>query len=335
MAGQPGRNAKAEERRRRKRARDKRRKADRELVPVAVSQRLGVPVAEAARAMRAAGAGGPLTERQAKEWAAHPETAPSWLMELLGERMARAAEQEYQRERDREREEMRELAAEQSALAKVEAGKRRFSDDEWTYVHDWAFRASKDLARGEPGDAPGDFDRKVLRAAGVDPEDHATWPVHLRGCDGEGKDHCAERLEEIRAARRAEALVKSVAKETALREAGFSPGQVVTAWYGNRVGVVVKVNRVSVKVRLVGGQGDEYAVLEKNLDPRYVHAAPESLPAPVGPGDNVVLRDHGGHVRRVRVAEADGPLFRADYALKSGQRRTAWFDVLALRPGPE
>jgi hypothetical protein len=47
----------------------------------------------------------------------------------------------------------------------------------------------------------------------------------------------------------------------------------------------------------------------------------------------VVIRDHGGHVRHARVTEVDGPLFEAAYSLKSGQWRSAWFDVLALHPG--
>lgn len=327
--------AQAAKRRQRKQARAQRRKADRALVPVTVSRRLGLPVADVARAMRAAGVTGPLSEHQAKAWANDPETAPEWLLGLLSDRMARAAQQEYHREQLREQQAMRELAAEQSALAKVKAGKRRFSDDEWLYVEDWAFRAAKDLVRGGPDEKVDDLDDRVLRAVGVDPDDHETWPVHMRGCDGEGPLHCAERLEQLRVQRRADARAESAAKEAALREAGLSPGLVVTTWYDSRVGVVVKVNRVSVKVRFVGGMRDQYVPVEKNLDPRYVHRAPESLPEPVVPGEEVVIRDRGGHVRRARVTEVDGPMFEAAYSLKSGQCRSAWFDLLALRPGGE
>jgi hypothetical protein len=283
----------AGKRRHRKQERAQRREADRALVPVVVSQRLGVPVADAAR----------------------------------------AAQQEYHREQQREQQAMRELAVEQSALGKVKAGERRFTDDEWLLVEDWAFTAAKDLVRGGPGGAVSDFDYRVLCVVGVDPEDHATWPVHAGGCDGEGNLHGAERIAQVRAQRRVDALAESVAREIALREAGFSPGLVVTAWHGDRVGVVVKVNKISVKVRLVGGQRDRYALVEKNLDPRHVRPAPESLPQPLVPGEEVVIRDHGGDVRHVRVAEVDGPLFEATYSLKSGQWRSAWFDVLALHPG--
>jgi nucleotidyltransferase/DNA polymerase involved in DNA repair len=144
MATAAGQGAGAGKRRQRAR----RREADRALVPVVVSQRLGVPVADAAHAMRAAGVTGPLTVRQAKEWAGDPGSAPEWLSGLWGERMARAAQQEYHREQQREQHAVRELAVEQSALAKVKAGKRRFTDDEWLLVEDWAFRAAKDLVRG-------------------------------------------------------------------------------------------------------------------------------------------------------------------------------------------
>lgn len=320
-------------RRQGKRARAQRREEDRALVPVVVSQRLGVSVADAASAMRAAGVTGPLTVSQAREWAADPGSAPEWLSGLWGERMARAAQQEYHRERQREQQAVRELAVEQSALEKVKTGKRRFSDDEWLLVEDWAFEAAKDLVRGGLGGEVGDFDRRVLRVVGVDPEDHATWPVQAGGCDGEGAAHCAERIEQVRAGRRADALIESVARETALREAGFSPGQAVTVWHGQRVGVVVKVNKVSVKVRVVGGQRDQYALVEKNLDPRQVHPMPGALPPPLLPNEVVVIRDHGGHVRDARVTEVAGPLFEATYLLKSGGWRSAWFDVLALHPG--
>jgi hypothetical protein len=64
-----------------------------------------------------------------------------------------------------------------------------------------------------------DFDYRVLRAVGADPGDHATWPVHAGGCDGEGALNCAERIGQVRAQRRAEALTESVARETALRDA--------------------------------------------------------------------------------------------------------------------
>lgn len=263
MTAKSEREAQVEKRRQRKRARAQRQKADRALVPVTVSQRLGLSVADVARAMRAAGVTGPLTEGQAKAWANDPETAPEWLLGLLGDRMARAAQEEYRREQRREQQAMRELAAEQSALAKVKAGKRRFSDDEWLYVEDWAFRAAKDLVRGGPDEEMDDLDFHVLRAVGVDPEDHETWPVHMGGCDGEGPLHCAERIEQARAQRRAYARAESAARETALRDAGLSPGRVVTAWYNSRVGVVVKVNRVSVKVRFVGGMRDHYLPVEK------------------------------------------------------------------------
>lgn len=296
-ATEAGREAGAGKRRQRKRARAQRREADRALVPVAVSPWLGVSVADAARAMRP------------------------------------AAQQEYHREQQREQQAMQELAVEQSALAKVEAGKRRFTGDEPILVQDWAFRAAKDLVRGGPGGQVDDFDYRVLRAAGVDPGDHATWPVHASGCDGEGALRCAERIGQVRAQRRAEALTESVAGETALRDAGLSPGLTVTAWHGRRVGVVVKVNKVSVKVRFAGGQRDQYALVEKNLDPRHVRPAPESLPPPLLPGGEVVIRDHGGHVRHARVTEAGGPLFEAAFSLKSGQWRSAWFDVSALPPG--
>jgi hypothetical protein len=171
-----------------------------------------------------------------------------------------------------------------------------------------------------------------LRAVGVDPDNHHAWPIHAGGCDGAGPEHCAVRLEQIRGERRVDALIDSVARETALGDLALAPGQFVTTWHGARVGVVVKVNKVSVKVRLVGGRADRSTVVEKNLDPRYLQRAAASLPAPPAVGVEVVVRDHGGHIRRAEVVEVDGPLFEATYALKSGQWCSGWFDLAALQP---
>lgn len=325
--------ARAEERRRRKQAKADRRLRDRDLVPGVVASRVGIPVADLARAMRAAGVHRQLTEAEATGWICEPETAPEWFTTLLGERLARAAEAEYRRQQVEERRQLRELAVEQSALEKVQDGKRRFTDDEWFYVQDWAFRAAKDLVRDGPDQEVDDFDRRALRTVGVDVDDHSTWPVHAGGCDGEGEEHCAVRIEQMHAERRADALIESVAKQTALRDLHLTVGQFVMTWHGARVGQVVKVNKVTVKIRMIGGRDDRSAVVEKNLDPRYVELAADSLPAPPKPGSEVVVRDHGGHVRAARVIETDGPLFEARYSLKSGQWRSGWFDVTAIQPG--
>ena len=274
-----------------------------------------------------------MTEGEATGWVCDPETAPEWFTTLVGERLARAAEAEYRRQQAEEQRQLRELAVEQSARAKVQAGKRRFSDDELVFVHDWAFHAAKNLVRDGPGAEVSDEDRRVVLAVGVDVDDHSTWPAHAGGCDGEGEEHCARRIEQMRAERRVDRLIDSVAKETALRDLALSPGQFVTTWHGARVGMVVKVNQVTVKVRLIGGQGDRHAVVEKNLDPRYVQiASPASLPRPPKSGDTVLLRDHGGRTRHARVVAVDGPLFEATYSLKSGQCRSAWFDLTAIQP---
>jgi hypothetical protein len=326
--------ARAAERRRRKHAKADRRRRDRALVPVVVAQRVGIPVADLARAMRAAGVDRQLTEGEATGWVCDPETAPEWFTTLVGERLARAAEAEYRRQQAEEQRQLHELAVEQSAWAKVQAGKRRFSDDEWMFVHDWAFRATKNLVRDGPGAEVSDEDGRILLTVGVDPDDHSTWPVHAGGCDGDGEEHCARRIEQMRAERRVEALIDSVAKETALRDLALSPGQFVTTWHGARVGLVVKVNQVTVKVRVIGARGDRHAVVEKNLDPRYVQiASPASLPRPPKSGDTVLLGDYGGHTRQAQVVAVDGPLFEAMYSLKSGQWRSAWFDLTAIQPG--
>jgi len=116
--------ARAEQRRRRKHAKADRRRQDRGLVPAAAAQRVGIRIADLARARRAAGVHQQLAEAEATGWICDPETAPEWFTTLLGERLARAAEAEYRREQVEERRQLRELTVEHSALEKVKAGKR-------------------------------------------------------------------------------------------------------------------------------------------------------------------------------------------------------------------
>ena len=165
-----------------------------------------------------------------------------------------------------------------------------------------------------------------------DADNHHTWPVHAGGCDGVGAEHCVVRMQQMRAQRRAAALIDSVAKQAALADLALRPGQFVSTWHGARVGMVVKVNKVSVKVRMVGGRSERHVVVDNNLDPRHVERAAPTLPAPPEPGTAVLVGDHGGHLRRARVVAVDGPLFEATYSLKSGQWRSGWFDLAAIQP---
>lgn len=202
--------------------------------------------------------------------------------------------------------------------------------EEWAYVEDWAFRASKWLLE-EPDPEVGEEAEQVLRLIGVKVDDHRTWWLHIGGCDQQGTAPCRVRIDEMRAERRAEALLDSIAKETALREPRMRVGAYVTAWSGRRIGQIVKINKVSVKVRMIGSREDGHVITEKNLDPRYVSVVHEHFRAVPEVDDEVVLRDHGGYTRSARVVTVDGPLFEASYSIKNGEWRSAWFDVLCLK----
>jgi hypothetical protein len=62
------------------------------------------------------------------------------------------------------------------------------------------------------------------------------------------------------------------------------------------------------------------------------NVAHRRCPRHQNPGVEVVLREHGGHIRHAQVVEVDGPLFEATYSLKSGLWRSGWFDLAALQP---
>jgi hypothetical protein len=329
----PQRQVQIESHRRRKKTKAERRKQDRALVPAGIAGRVGMTVADLAKAMRGAGVTAQLTWSDVDRWKADPDTAPEWFTTLVGEKLARDAEAEFRRQQVEEAEQMRELATEQSAWDKVLAGNRNFNAYEWWYVEGWAYHAAKDLVRNGPEGSASEEERAVLRAARIDADNHQTWPMHMDGCDGYGRQHCVIRIDEVRFQRRVDSLLTSVEKETTLRDLGLAVGDTVTTWHGARAGKVVKINKVTVKVRMIGPREEKNAVIERNLDPRYVQRAPDTLPAAPSVGDTVTLRDHGGFTREAQVVAVDGPLFEATYALKSKQWRSGWFDVVALRPG--
>lgn len=314
---------------RQKRARKEKQHRDRLLVPTEVSARLGLRVAELARAMRTAGVTTPLTPAQVASWQRDPDSVPDWLAALRGDQLARAAEKEYQNHLEEEKWRLRALVREQSAVEKLREGRRFFNREERAVVQGIAYQASINLVWGMSSDDLNDLELRALEIYHIDPDNHATWDLHLDGCDGLGVRHCDERVEEMRLARRVDALIESVHKETAARE--WSVGQPVSAWYGSRVGRIIKINKVTVKVRMVGNQmRDGNALIEKNLDPRYITTVPETVPATPEVGDTVTLRDHRGHIRVALVTAVDTPLFEAEYTLRSKEVRKVWFDPLAL-----
>ena len=85
-----------------KRARARRRHADRQLVPVPVAKLLGIPVAQLAEVMRELGMTQKLTMSQARCWVADPSSAPGWLTVA-----AQRAELARQQDQDRAEPELR------------------------------------------------------------------------------------------------------------------------------------------------------------------------------------------------------------------------------------
>lgn len=315
----------------RKKHNQQQRKIDRALAPVEVAQKLQIPVKELARAMRSAGITEPITPAQASLWSKNPAESPDWFLALLADRAAKKAHRDYRRQKQEEAEALRELVAEQSARQKILDGKRRFTTTEQMFVDDWVFRASKDLVRDGPDNQVTDeFERAVLAVFDIDPGDHSTWLIHMGRCDGGGPAHCSVRLDQIRQDQRDEAFLLSTEKEAALRRLSLAPGQYVMFSYDSKIGVVVKINKITVKVRFVsGGTNLPKTVITKNLDPRYIKPAPPGLPEAPDVGSTVTLRDRG-RVREALVVAVDGPLFEATYSLKSGQWQSGWFDLLAL-----
>lgn len=130
--------------------------ADRSLVPVAVSQFLGLPLRELAAWMRDADIHEPLTVAKVKRWRAHPHETPVWLRDQMAWKRAKR-EQQRQTEQD-----ARQVLLDQTyrdVVRMLTDHDRKLRQDHWLDRHDdhalmladIAWRASKDcgLASGE------------------------------------------------------------------------------------------------------------------------------------------------------------------------------------------
>jgi hypothetical protein len=340
-----GKRRRDEHRKRRAAARRGRRADDQRLCPPAVAQRLGVGYREVAAAMRAAGDARSLDTHTVEGWlsgASCVRGMPAWLSELLAAAAAEAAQREARAQSEALEAAHRRLLAEERVQAKLLAGKRRFGGAELEVVQECAFYAAKELVRND-GDVD-ELEAAVLAAVGVRAEVHSSWPIHCGGCDRAGADGCDARIAEL-AAQRFEAAeaARHQRRERARADAeriaagALRVGQYVLAYYDTRAAVVTKTNRVTVKVKHVGGQADGYQLVEKNYSPTYLHRLPDDVAAAVsgvGPGDAVVFTDWGGRARHGTVTDIEGPLLRVDYRLASGQPRSTWIDALHLEAGP-
>jgi hypothetical protein len=289
--------------------------------------------------MRAAGVCTPLDRAAVRgwlSWCARP--MPDWVSELLAQTAVEAAEQQARAEADAVEAEHRRLLVEERVREKLLAGRHRFRGEALDVVEQWAFCAAKELLY-----TGGDVDElaaAALKVVGVNPNDHTTWPLHHGGCDGAGGDGCDARIAEMAAERFAaqeadghERRQRSRRDAERIASGAFVVGQPVLAYYDSRAAVVVKVHKVTVKVRHIGWQFNGYALVERNYSPGYLHNLSAGLVAKVGAmavGDRIEFTDWGGRTRVGEVVDTDGPLLQVGYQLASGQPRTAWIDVLRL-----
>lgn len=318
-------------------------RADRALCPVEVAQVLGLKVRTVAEAMRATGETHPLTVAQAKAWKTGHTEMPDWLAPLYAERIAAAAQRAAAEAARQAEAAHQELLRTERVHTKLAAGRTRFNHADMYVVEEIAFTASKELVRGLSPDDLSVTEHSALRACGVDPDDHQTWMLHDGGCDQTGGPDCGTRLLAIaqeraaeQQAARFERQLASMHAEGRIASGEFTVGQPVLTWYESRIGTIAKVNRVTVKVRFVGGFRDGYALVEKNLKPEYLHPVPVTTPPAPEVAAEVWVKDwrNDNRIYPGVVVARDGALFQVQYTLKSGQPRTAWFDRLRLTTAP-
>lgn len=327
----------------REQRRKDRKRADHRLCPPETAQLLGLPRKRVLAAMHAAGVGAPLDNATVRGWLAScARPMPDWLSELLAQTAAEAAERKAREQAEALEVEHRRLLVEERVREKLRAGKRHFLGQALEVVQEWAFYAAKQLLCSDGVvDELEEWEFAALRAAGVNPKDHSTWLLHRGGCDGWGvTGGCEARIAEMAAERfaaqeadRHERRQRSRRAAECIASGAFVVGQLVLASYDSRAAVVVKLNKVTVKVRHVGWKFNGYEVVERSYSPAFLHALPAGLAAKMGAlavGERIEFIAWGGHQRVGEILNTDGPLLRVGYRLASGQARTVWMDILRL-----
>jgi hypothetical protein len=87
-------------------------------------------------------------------------------------------------------------------------------------------------------------------------------------------------------------------------------GQPVLGYYGSRAAVVVKLNKVTAKVRHVGWKFNGYEVVERNYSPAHLHTLSAGLVDRMGAtafGQRIEFTDWGGRKRVGEILKTNGP----------------------------
>lgn len=319
--------------------RSRMRKAARSLCPSGVSGVLGLKYQAVASAMQDAGVAEPITIAAAREWAKDPSLMPQWLQPLVMETAARKILVLEQRRINAEHDKVeadirhqRELDRQELIEHRLSQGEKRFSRSDREYVDTLAFSAAKNLARGATLDMLSTMWLTALSINGIDPLNHQTWPVHAGDCNGQGIN-CTDGQREAEIAKAMDNLDRQQERakwssDNALQVASgrFEIGQLVSAWCGDRIGMVVKHNRVTVKVRMVGPRAEGYQPIEKTIKPHFLSPIIEAAEGPAI-DEVITVCCWDGREREARVVDALKPLFLAEYKIQSGKTRQAWFDL--------
>ncbi|AOW92588.1 hypothetical protein BFN03_07455 [Rhodococcus sp. WMMA185] len=107
---------------------------------------------------------------------------PPWLSGLLSDKAVRSAQNQAGKESRRLEEEHRELLQTDRVQRKLESGKTHFRGADFELVADIAFEAAQELARRATVDDLSIEEATALRAVGVNPRKHSTWPIHAGKC---------------------------------------------------------------------------------------------------------------------------------------------------------
>lgn len=159
----------------------------------------------------------------------------------------------------------------------------------------------------------------------------APWFNSCNECHSGGGNYSHGMYEDYDETMAAERKVLSNASKKVIRNKNFHVGDVVKCWYGERTGEILKVNKVTVKVRIPNDNNGADRLMEKNISAAHIEdlTKKEISNLKIKEKDFITVTVRGRKYDAIATKIKPGTIF-AEYSLTNGQKRQGWFSLTSV-----
>jgi hypothetical protein len=279
-----------------------------------------------------------ITLKMAKGWKKDPVRSPFFYQKIAEDREVAKFQREMRQYEKEQAEENHRKVLQKAIVEKWKKGRlKNLTPDEREIMDDELFSLSKWLIGSTPAEAVEagfeEFDQAVFAWGNVNLADHRTWLIHSGGCDQDGKeDSCMQRIEFEQASRREENHLRAGLSEISVMTSGLEKGDVVLCWYDSKLGLITKINKVSLTVKLVGSVTSGGTLVKKTLHPDYLKKITLKDYHNFQVDEQLRVKCNDGRVRDCKVTSVEDHFALVEYKLVSrDETRYCWIDPLRIQ----